>query len=140
MTGPDPSQPPPSWKSADGKVTFPPAETFQTAATFLGIDVNDGTLDFPTVSVDQLGGWDAGQALHGSVTQAQQALSTLYGQLRQDLQAAVEALQASGQNYHLSESANVEAVQAIWAKLKPTTIPPPPPPLPNPTRHRPIPD
>jgi len=118
--GPDPSQPPPSWKSADGSVTFPPGETFQTAATFLGIDVEDGTLDFPTVTPAQLGGWDAGGKLHQSVTQAQQALSNLYGELRRDLQAAVEALAASGQNYSRSESANVDAVQAMWAKLKPT--------------------
>jgi hypothetical protein len=136
--GSDPSQPPAGWKSANGKVTFPPGETFQSAATFLGIDVEDGTLEFPTVSPTQLGGWDAGGKFHESVTQAQQALSELYGELRRDLQAAVEALSASGQNYSRSETANLDAVQAMWAKLKPADkIPAPPPPPVMPTHHRP---
>jgi hypothetical protein len=105
------------WPEATGQVRFPTDDSLPTAAKALRghLDQLGSAMDTlhaqGAVTAEDLGNWDAGQALTGTVKAAHEHISAVYRQFQRQLEAAAELLIRSHESHGAAEEASVRSVR-----------------------------
>lgn len=107
------------WPGATGNVRFPTDDSLSKAASALRghLDALDKAMtelqSNGLVTAEDVGNWDAGQALAKTVKAAHEHISAVYQDFQQQLAEAVRVLIMTGQNHSDAEHAATRAVRRL---------------------------